>query len=60
MDPLILFVELSHYSVNSAFVLIAVMLRNSDLTVGLMGGRYTAYTATYDLSTFLIPFIFLK
>lgn len=56
MDPLILFVELSHYRVNSAFVLIAVMLRNSDHTVGLMGGRHAAHTAIYDdLSSFLIP-----
>lgn len=56
MDPLILFVELSHYRVNSAFVLIGFMLRNSDHTVGLMGGRHIVHTAVYDdLSIFLIP-----
>lgn len=64
MDPLILFVELSHYRVNSAFVLIAVMLRNSDHTVVLMGGKYTLHLAIYDnLSGFLIQkclFIFLN
>lgn len=48
MDPLILFVELSHYRVNSAFVLIAVMLWNSDHTVALMDRRHTAHTTIYD------------
>lgn len=48
MEPLILFVELSHYGVNSAFVLIGVMLQHSELTAGLMSGRHAAHTALHD------------
>lgn len=54
MDPSIMFVELSHYWVNSAFVLIAVMLWNGDHIVSLMGGRVAAHIAILDnLSNFL-------
>lgn len=47
MEPSIMFAELSHYWVNSAFFLIAVTVWNGDHIVSLMAGRHT-HTKTHS------------